>query len=59
MIPKSVNPARIAQNLQSTHVALSDDDMQAIARLDKKFRYVTGEFWTLEGNSYTLEELWA
>ena len=59
VIPKSVNPGRIGQNQQSANVSLDDDDMQAIARMDKKFRYVTGEFWTVEGNSYTLEELWA
>lgn len=59
VIPKSVNPERISQNLKAADVSLTPEDIKAITALDKNMRYVTGEFWTLEGNTYTLEELWA
>ncbi|MDC0834283.1 aldo/keto reductase [Geitlerinema sp. CS-897] len=58
VIPKSVNPARIAQNLAAVEVSLTPEDMQDIARLDRHRRYVSGDFWVLPGNSYTLENLW-
>ncbi len=59
VIPKSVNPARIAQNFQSQQLSLSDEEMQAIGALDKGFRYITGEFWVFEGGPYTMKSIWA
>ena len=58
VIPKSVNPGRMQQNLDATRLELSDDDMAAIAALDKHRRYITGSFWTQFGGAYTLENLW-
>ena len=58
VIPKSVNPARIKQNLAAAEVALTQDDMQAIAELNLNRRYVTGAFWQVEGGPYTLANLW-
>ncbi|MEM9834405.1 MAG: aldo/keto reductase [Bacteroidota bacterium] len=58
VIPKSVNPERIKQNLESANVSLSEDDMQQIAQLDKHSRYIDGALWIHEGNSYTMENLW-
>lgn len=58
VIPKSVNPARQAENLQTLDLQLSEQDMAALARLDLGFRYVQGDFWTIPGSSYTLEGLW-
>jgi len=58
VIPKSVNPKRIAQNLASTEVSLTQEDMEAIAKLDRHRRYVHGKFWVVEGGAYTLENLW-
>lgn len=59
VIPKSVNPKRIAQNLASGQISLSNQEMQAIANIDKEYRIVNGKFWIVKGGPYTLEELWA
>jgi len=59
VIPKSVNTERIAQNLEAAQLTLSDNEMKAIEGLEKNYRYITGSFWTVEGNSYTLESLWS
>ncbi|MEM9389122.1 MAG: aldo/keto reductase [Bacteroidota bacterium] len=58
VIPKSVNPVRLRQNLDAASIALSADEMKQIALLDKHYRYLDGSFWIAEGNSYTLENLW-
>ena len=46
VLPKSVNPERIAQNLQpasdASQMALSDDEMAMLASLDCGFRYGIG-----------------
>jgi alcohol dehydrogenase (NADP+) len=58
VIPKSVNPARMKQNLAAVEVSLTQDDMQEIAGLDRKRRYVDGEFWAVEGGPYSVANLW-
>lgn len=58
VIPKSVNPSRIEQNLASVEVSLTEDEMQEIAKLDRHRRYVDGTFWELEGSSYTVANIW-
>jgi alcohol dehydrogenase (NADP+) len=58
VIPKSVNPERLAQNLAAANVVLTDAEMSAIAQLDRQRRYVDGSFWTREGSPYTLANLW-
>ena len=58
VIPKSVNPARMKQNLAAVEVSLTQDDMKEIAKLDRNRRYVNGEFWKVEGGPYTVENLW-
>ena len=35
MIPKSVNPKRIAENYKATQIQLDDSDIQKIKALDK------------------------
>lgn len=52
VIPKSTNPGRIKENLQSAEIELDKDDLQKIADLDRHFRYVTGEFFVTPGNPY-------
>lgn len=59
VIPKSVNPKRILENLQAEQVILSEQDMNTIAGLERNYRYVTGHFWLPEGGPYTLEDVWA
>ncbi|MEM6522354.1 MAG: aldo/keto reductase [Bacteroidota bacterium] len=58
VIPKSINPARLKQNLKASYVELTQDEMAEIATLDQHYRYLDGSFWVMEGNSYTLENLW-
>lgn len=52
VIPKSVNESRIIENFKSVSVNLDEDDLKKIAGLDENFRYVTGEFFVTEGNTY-------
>ena len=58
VIPKSVNPGRLAQNLAAAAVTLTAEDMAELAALDRGRRYVDGRFWTVPGGPYTLESLW-
>ena len=58
VIPKSTNPGRLAENLDAANLMLSNQEMAELAKLERGFRYVNGEFWTMEGSPYTLTELW-
>jgi alcohol dehydrogenase (NADP+) len=58
VIPKSINPERMKQNLVATEVALTQEDMLEISKLDRNRRYYTGAGWTIKGSPYTLENLW-
>ncbi|MDB9314160.1 aldo/keto reductase [Spirulina sp. CS-785/01] len=58
VIPKSVTPSRIEQNLASAEVSLTEENMQEIAKLDRGRRYVHGQFWELEGGPYTVANIW-
>lgn len=57
VIPKSVNPARIAENFGATELTLTLADMTAIASLDAHRRKVDGRFWFL-GETYSPQTLW-
>jgi len=57
VIPKSVNPGRIAENLAAGELELSATDMAAIAALDEHRRMVDGSFWFL-GETYSPQTLW-
>lgn len=58
VIPKSVTPVRIAQNLAAAEISLTRADLKAIAALDRHRRYVSGDFWVLEGGPYTVANIW-
>jgi len=58
VIPKSVNPERLKQNLNAAEVTLGQDDMQEMAGFDRHRRYVSGSFWAQEGGPYTMANLW-
>ncbi|MBW2660067.1 MAG: hypothetical protein JRC87_10840 [Deltaproteobacteria bacterium] len=60
VIPKSVNPDRLRENLAAAEPgpALDGEDIAAIAALDLKYRYVDGSFWTPPTSPYSMEELW-
>ncbi len=58
VIPKSVNPNRIQQNLDAVKLTLTPEEINTIQKLDANRRYVSGEFWTGNGSPYTLAALW-
>lgn len=58
VIPKSVTPSHIEENLAAADLSLTEDDMDAIAELDRGRRYVRGEFWAMEGSPYTMDDIW-
>ncbi|KAF0654182.1 aldo/keto reductase, diketogulonate reductase [Cyanobium sp. Copco_Reservoir_LC18] len=59
VIPKSVTPARLAENLAAGEGELAPEDMEAIAGLDRGHRFIDGSLWVKEGGPYTLESIWA
>lgn len=58
VIPKSVHPDRMKENLDAAEVTLSPEELQRIAGLDRQRRYVDGSFWTVQGSPYTMANLW-
>lgn len=52
VIPKSTTEKHILENLESLKLELDDMDMKEIETLDRHFRYITGNFFVTEGNSY-------
>jgi alcohol dehydrogenase (NADP+) len=58
VIPKTVHPERLSENLAAASQPLDDDLMERLARLDRNQRLIDGGFWCLEGGPYTLENLW-
>jgi alcohol dehydrogenase (NADP+) len=58
VIPKSVSPERLKQNLDATKLNFQQEDMDAISKLDIHMRYLDGSFWCKEGSPYTIENLW-
>ena len=52
VIPKSIQPQRLKENLDASKVELDDDDMKAIQGLDRHYRFITGKFFELPGNGY-------
>ncbi|MCA9659216.1 MAG: aldo/keto reductase [Myxococcales bacterium] len=58
VIPKSVKPRRIAENLAAGELTLSDADMAAIRELDRHRRYLQGNPWVIDGGPFTMETLW-
>jgi len=57
VIPKSVNPSRIAENFAAGELTLTLADMTSIASLDTCRRMVDGRFWFL-GETYSPQTLW-
>ena len=58
VIPKSVNPGRMKENLAAAELSLSDDDMAAIGAMDRHRRYLSGEFWAVPESPYTVAGIW-
>ncbi|TKG93970.1 aldo/keto reductase [Puteibacter caeruleilacunae] len=58
VIPKSVNPARLKQNLEAAEIALTKEEMEQMAALNINRRYVDGKFWEVPGGPYTIASVW-
>lgn len=58
VIPKSITPSRLRENLAAAELALSGSDMQQIAELDRNFRFLDGSIWTKNGSPWSLQDLW-
>ncbi|WP_051305886.1 aldo/keto reductase [Desulfogranum mediterraneum] len=58
VIPKSVNPQRLKENLAAAELLLDQDDLARIGVLDQHHRLVDGSFWQAPGSPYTLANLW-
>ena len=59
VIPKSVNPDRILENITVLDFQLSNDHMNAINTVFPQVRIVQGHYWIKQGGPYkTLEDLW-
>jgi alcohol dehydrogenase (NADP+) len=58
VIPKSVSPTRLRENLAAAELTLDASELERIAKLDRAFRYVDGSLWTPPGGPYTLQTLW-
>jgi alcohol dehydrogenase (NADP+) len=58
VIPKSVHPERLAENLAAAALHLDGEAMTRLAALDEGRRLIEGRFVCLEGGPYTLESLW-
>ena len=58
VIPKSTTPAHIRDNLAAADLELTEDDMNAIASLNRSRRYLPGDIWTIDGSPYTQSSLW-
>jgi len=58
VIPKSVTPARMAENLAAASMVLEADQMKRLAKLDRHYRFVDGSVWAMDGSPYTTAWLW-
>ncbi|MCI5167310.1 MAG: aldo/keto reductase [Candidatus Electrothrix sp. GM3_4] len=58
VIPKSINSARLQENLSAASLVLGPDDMVDIADIDRQRRYVSGAFWAIKDGPYTVATLW-
>jgi alcohol dehydrogenase (NADP+) len=58
VIPKSVTPSRLRENLAAAQIVLNQADMERIAALDQNYRLIDGSFWAMEGSPWTLQTLW-
>lgn len=53
VIPKSTTPVHIKSNLEAQDIVLDMGEMDAIATLDRNYRYVNGKFFEMPGSGYS------
>lgn len=58
VIPKSVNQARIIENLKAADLVLDLEDMNQLSHIGISHRFVDGSFFTGPQSPYKLTDLW-
>ena len=58
IIPKSVHPERIKENIKSLDINISPEDMTQIATLDSHTRMTDGSAWIFPNGPYTMKNIW-
>ncbi len=58
VIPKSVNPERIRENLAALRVKLDAEDMAQIKKLDRNLRMAKADFAVFPNGPYTYQSIW-
>ena len=58
VIPKSVNPGRIKENLEAASIELTNEDMDRIGAMDRHERILRGALWHAPDLGYTAKTLW-
>ena len=58
VIPKSVTPSRLRENLAAAEIELSPADLDRIAGLNQNYRLIDGSFWVMEGGPWTVQTIW-
>jgi len=58
VIPKTVQPTRLKENLAALNIQLDQAEIAAIDQLDQHRRYFRGSFWNYPEKGYTLANLW-
>lgn len=53
VIPKSISKNHIISNFEAANISLDTNDMNAIAGLDKNFRFINGKFFEMPGSGYS------
>ncbi|WP_417198025.1 aldo/keto reductase [Bizionia sp.] len=59
VIPKSINEARLLQNLETLHHTLTEEDIVLLKDLDKGHRFIDGKFWEVENGPYLAQNIWS
>ena len=59
VIPKSVNPERLVENLRAADLELKPIDLQAINELEQGYHFVDGAVFQGPGSPYTVADLWS
>lgn len=58
VIPKSVAPWRLRENLAAAEIEFSPADLERIAGLDQNYRLIDGSFWAMQDGPWSVQTIW-
>jgi alcohol dehydrogenase (NADP+) len=58
VIPKSVTPSRLRENLAAAQIELSSADLERIAGLERNYRLIDGSEWIMDGSPWKFATIW-